>query len=506
MTPGLAGWRLFISRGTLISAALAIIVWGLAWGPVAGAWVVLLLYAHEIGHVLAAVWRRVPVERAPIFLPGLGAFVQVRPGASAWDEALIFCGGPLLGGLAALAAKWAGLRWGVPALAFAGDFCLLVNLGNLAPFRPLDGGHIVAHTRWLGFALALLLGALTFVPAVLTGFRSWPGLLPTSIIVVGLLWAWAAARQRAPSAPLHTRLGILGLYLALCVGLALAFTRSGRANWRPFMRQDWLAVFDNLLLVALLLGLAYLLITDRWSVPILLGRAAAAIGLPGARWLERLAGFLARRGDIAAGTAVAFGYDALSKRGRGEEDAWLERLTPLLQAAGPEAVNRAFGTMLTFGARPYAWLVRSLPRVRPEELSLVTANNLGYSLLRVGHAAEGLPFARRATEMSGKPVELAYAHGTLGSILLELGIAGEAEEHLRRALDTIEHAGNRLELAQALAAQGRYPAAVTETERVVRAHGRRWPTDLPDRAAVDGWLANWRGAGSDAALRPAPAD
>ena len=41
----------------------------------------MLLYLHEIGHVLAAHWRRVTVLRAPLFIPGLGAFVLISPAA-----------------------------------------------------------------------------------------------------------------------------------------------------------------------------------------------------------------------------------------------------------------------------------------------------------------------------------------------------------------------------------------------------------------------------------------
>ena len=87
----------FLSPTTLISGVLAVAVWSLEWQWLVGVFVVLLLYAHEIGHVLAAFWRGVQVKKAPVFLPGFGAFVETAPGTSAWDDAWISLGGPLFG-------------------------------------------------------------------------------------------------------------------------------------------------------------------------------------------------------------------------------------------------------------------------------------------------------------------------------------------------------------------------------------------------------------------------
>lgn len=69
-----------------------------------------LLYAHEIGHALAAIWRGLEVRGAPIFIPGLGAYVQTEPRTRAWDEVWVVLSGPALGAFAAVAVKLAGAR------------------------------------------------------------------------------------------------------------------------------------------------------------------------------------------------------------------------------------------------------------------------------------------------------------------------------------------------------------------------------------------------------------
>ncbi len=109
-----------------------------------GVGLVALIFFHEMGHVLAL--RRQGVRAsAPLFIPFMGAVIGMRGmPKNAWREAEIALAGPALGSLAA-AAVWAiGAYEGsnfLRALAFVGFF---INLFNLIPMVPLDGGRAVA--------------------------------------------------------------------------------------------------------------------------------------------------------------------------------------------------------------------------------------------------------------------------------------------------------------------------------------------------------------------------
>ncbi|WP_248930194.1 site-2 protease family protein [Paenibacillus hamazuiensis] len=123
---------------------------------------VLLIFVHELGHVIAAKRKGLPVT-APLFIPFLGAFISMkRYPRDAVTEAYMAIGGPMLGTVGAVAvfaaAEMTGHRL-LYALAYAG---FLLNLVNLLPVHPLDGGRIVtAVTRWLW--LAGLIGGLVVI-------------------------------------------------------------------------------------------------------------------------------------------------------------------------------------------------------------------------------------------------------------------------------------------------------------------------------------------------------
>lgn len=111
---------------------------------------VLLLFVHEMGHVLAARRKGLPVS-APVFIPFLGALILLkRNPKDAATEAYIGIGGPILGTVGAFVCYFIGWWTGLEiwyALAYIG---FLLNLLNLMPIHPLDGGRIVtAVSRWM---------------------------------------------------------------------------------------------------------------------------------------------------------------------------------------------------------------------------------------------------------------------------------------------------------------------------------------------------------------------
>ena len=105
---------------------------------------VLLLLMHEMGHYLAA--RRLGMRVGlPMFIPFVGAWIELKDHPLSVDqEAHIAFAGPFVGTLAAAAVLAVSL-WEhsalLLALAYAGFF---LNLFNLIPVSPFDGGRIVA--------------------------------------------------------------------------------------------------------------------------------------------------------------------------------------------------------------------------------------------------------------------------------------------------------------------------------------------------------------------------
>jgi len=127
--------------GTLFSMFAFLGVYWAAYGWRLALGLVVSIYIHEMGHVAELRRLGIPAS-APMFIPGLGAFVRLRQSpANAGEDARIGLAGPLWG-LAAAAAAWAvsaaggGATWA--AIARVGAW---INLFNMIPFWQLDGGR-----------------------------------------------------------------------------------------------------------------------------------------------------------------------------------------------------------------------------------------------------------------------------------------------------------------------------------------------------------------------------
>jgi Zn-dependent protease len=122
---------------------------------------VLLIFVHEIGHVLAAQRCGVRVS-APFFIPFFGALIMLKElPRNAWTEARIAIGGPLLGAVAAGACHALHVATGHPLLLVLAYFGYWLNLFNLAPVGFFDGGRIVtAISPWMWLVGFSALGTL----------------------------------------------------------------------------------------------------------------------------------------------------------------------------------------------------------------------------------------------------------------------------------------------------------------------------------------------------------
>lgn len=198
---------------------ISIAAYALLWGWRFAAGFVILLFVHETGHLIAARMMRLKTSW-PIFIPFMGALIALKEAPrNAWVEAVVGIGGPILGSLGALAV-WAlyfvtGNQLFL-ALGFTGFF---LNLFNLIPIVPLDGGRIVAAISpwfWL-FGLALLIPVLLWswnILILLLVFLSFPR-------VVALFRKRTEFELRYFECTAGQRITIAVLYFTLLAGLAL---------------------------------------------------------------------------------------------------------------------------------------------------------------------------------------------------------------------------------------------------------------------------------------------
>jgi Zn-dependent protease len=198
-------WALLVAAGTfllkfgavlyklkVVTVAGSMIVSVGAYALLGGWWfgvgLVGLIFVHEMGHVLALRRQGVPAS-APLFIPFMGAVIGMKKmPENAWREAEVALAGPVLGSIGAAAVWAAGSYYHshfLIALAFIGFF---INLFNLIPIVPLDGGRAVAALH----PAIWLLGLVGLV--ALTILRPSP-ILPL-IIVIGSLELWRRWKAR----------------------------------------------------------------------------------------------------------------------------------------------------------------------------------------------------------------------------------------------------------------------------------------------------------------------
>jgi Zn-dependent protease len=205
---------------TSASMLVSIAAYALLWGWKFGVGLVLLLFLHEIGHVIQL--RREGVEAsAPMFIPFLGAVIAAKSmGDDAAAEARVGLAGPILGSIAACVPLVIWLVTGEEfwqALAYVGFF---LNLFNLLPVLPLDGGRAMAAlSPWVWFVGYAGLVALTF---------AFPNPILILILLVGGFESWRRWKSRhTPEArayhaiPKRTRVLVAVTYLALAALLAV---------------------------------------------------------------------------------------------------------------------------------------------------------------------------------------------------------------------------------------------------------------------------------------------
>jgi Zn-dependent protease len=216
---------------TFLTMAIAIGVYTTVWGWRFALGLVISMYVHEMGHVI---WLRrygIPAS-APMFVPGLGAFVRLNQHpATVGEDARVGLAGPVWGAAAAIAALVAGALLDRPILMAIASVGAWINLFNLLPVWQLDGGRGFAALsrgqRWavaVAFWLIALAGVdgLFFILAIAATARAVAKSDPTTP---------GAAPAKGDRAVLATFLILIAGLTAIMVGAGKQ-ARSARAGER----------------------------------------------------------------------------------------------------------------------------------------------------------------------------------------------------------------------------------------------------------------------------------
>jgi Zn-dependent protease len=211
---------------TSLSMLFMIWVYALLFGWKFAAGFVFLIFVHEMGHVVAAKWLGLPVS-APLFIPFIGAAIIMKQNPrDAWTEALMAYGGPLAGCVGSWICWYLALEFDRPWMMAVAATSFLMNLFNMIPVPPLDGGRICAAVSPWFWIIGLILLGLSVVY-----FHAW-----NSIVIIVLVLIAALPRMKEAlfgattpemaayyNTHISNRLIMALLYLGLIAALLLGY-------------------------------------------------------------------------------------------------------------------------------------------------------------------------------------------------------------------------------------------------------------------------------------------
>lgn len=222
---------------TVVTMSISAVAYAFWLGPWFAIGLVVMLFIHEMGHVVAMQMRGYKAS-APVFIPFLGAVIFGPRMTNRDDEAFIGIGGPILGGLAAaitlgiwffIEDKESDLAVILLMISYVGMF---LNIFNLMPIRPLDGGRVTQAIgpwfKYVGVAALAVFSALFQEPVI--------------------LFIWILVMPEITFLPLRLRAAISSLMWVTMVALmAMGYSS------QPF----WVDILDCVLAAILTAGLLF---------------------------------------------------------------------------------------------------------------------------------------------------------------------------------------------------------------------------------------------------------
>ena len=152
--------KVLVTLGTML---LSIVIYAQLWGWQFAVGFVVCILIHELGHVFVAKACGHKVS-APMFIPFMGALITTQQEKSAWEAAMIGIGGPLFGAAASIGCWAIYMATGYSLFLGLAYTSFLINLFNMLPVYPLDGGRIVGAVHpilWLAGIIGLIIGFAT---------------------------------------------------------------------------------------------------------------------------------------------------------------------------------------------------------------------------------------------------------------------------------------------------------------------------------------------------------
>jgi Zn-dependent protease len=215
--------KLLASSWTFV---LSLVIYVAFFGWRLGIVLVFVLLAHELGHYYAYRAHGL-AARLPVFIPFLGAFTAGAIAPDLETDAYIALAGPIVGlGLAALCYAVGALMNDRFWFACA-DVSAFLNLFNMLPLLPFDGGRIIGAV-WPPLWVA---GIVLFVGASL--WLHVPIIFVAIIALLGLPSMLATFRgqvdPRAAAMTLRSRIRVGAWYALTLVALAIVLGQAQHA-------------------------------------------------------------------------------------------------------------------------------------------------------------------------------------------------------------------------------------------------------------------------------------
>lgn len=195
----------FLKIPTAISMLISLFAYGYVYGWLFAVALIYLVFVHEMGHLWAA--KRIGLKTSPaIFIPFVGAFVGMKElPKNAKDEAFVGYMGPLFGLFSILPAIVLYYVTDEPFFGLVIALGAVINLFNLMPVSPLDGGRIlsVVSTK-LWIVGLIMLGVYTYMSG---------SLLLIFILFIGIMTWWRRVTEEKRMRKLQMKIDFYEKYL-----------------------------------------------------------------------------------------------------------------------------------------------------------------------------------------------------------------------------------------------------------------------------------------------------